>query len=227
MNEKITTSEDNVFNRVVMFVSGLGMIVGPLAQMIAFAIHPQFWTFKYETGADIQYGYIQNIGWQVGHILVYVTLPLLLLAWMQVAKLVSKTRPWFAIVGGALSWVGLGFMIGAFGAVMVQGTLGLNLPQEQAVPAIQVMLKNIGMMKITFMGEIAALLGPVILLIGALLSPRSAMPKWAAGLALVGNLIIAAALDIDAIMIWGAFAILIGLSPLALKLMKGQELTTA
>lgn len=217
-----TEIQTNVFDRAVMFLSGLAMIIFPLAQMTAFAIHPQFWTFNRETGAAIQYGYIQNWGWQTGHTLVYVTLPFALLAWAQIARLVSKKRPWIALVGGVLSWVGVGYAIGNFGSVMAEGAIGLMLPKEVALPAIQLFLDNAGMMKLTFLGQIVGLIGPVILLVGLTLSPKLA-PRWSGPLALLGNLIIIIFIDIDGYMIWGAFAILIGLMPIALKLLKGQE----
>jgi len=214
--------QTNVFDRAVTFLSGLAMIIAPVAQMIAFAIHPQFWTFKHETGAVVQFGYIQHWGWQAGHTLVYATLPLMLLAWVQLARLVGKTRPWLALVGGILTWIGYGYILGNFGMTMAMGTIGLNLPQEQALPAIQLMLDNAGMMKLTFMGQIVALLGPMVTLVGLTLSPKLA-PRWTGPLALLGNMIIIIFMDIDGYMIWGSFAVLIALLPLALKLLKGQE----
>jgi len=209
-------------DRIVQFVSGLAMIIAPLVQMFAFAIHPQFWTFKRETDAAIQYGYIQNWGWQVGHVLVYITLPLMFLAWIQVARLVMKNRPWLALVGGTMTWVGFNFVAGNFGSVMSQGTIGLTLPMEQAVPVIQLFVNNAGMMKITFWMQLGSLLGPVILSTALALSPNIT-PRWAGTLALLGNLIIVIFIDIDGYMIWGALAVLIGLLPLAMKLLKGQE----
>jgi len=219
MNTEIQT---NAFDRAVKFLTGLAMIIYPLAQMISFAIHPQFLTFKRETGAAIQYGYIQNWGWLTGHTLVYMTLPLGILVWAQVARLLGKTRPWLALVGGVLSWLGIGYIIGNFGSVMAEGAIGLMLPKEVALPAIQLFLDNAGMMKLTFMGQIVGLIGPMILLVGLALSPKLA-PRWSGPLALLGNLIIVIFMDIDGFMIWGAFAILIALMPMALKFLKGQE----
>lgn len=142
--------------------------------MTAFAIHPQFWMFKHETGAVVQYNYILSLGWQVGHTLVYSTLSLMLLAYLQIARLVGKSRPWLAIVGGLLALSRIGFMIGNFGLVMAQGTIGLMLPKEQALPAIQLMIDNAGMMRISFVGQIAALLGEVLLATGLIFNPKVA-----------------------------------------------------
>lgn len=214
--------QTNVFNRAVTFLSGLAMIIFPIAQMTAFAIHPQFWTFKHETGALVQYNYIQSLGWQIGHTLVYATLPLMLVAYLQVARLVGKTHPWVAIVGGLLSLSGIGFMIGNFGQVMAQGTIGLMLPKEQAIPAIQLMIDNAGMMQISFFGQIAALFGPVLLALGLIFSPQVAS-RWSGLLILLGNLIIIAFIDIDAYMFMGDLAILIGLLPLTLRFLKGKD----
>jgi len=221
MNTEIQT---NTFDRTVKILTGLAMIIYPLAQAIAFAIHPQFLTFKRETGALIQYDYIQNWGWQTGHTLVYMTLPLGILVWSQLARLLGKARPWLALVGGLASFLGIGYVIGNFGSVMAEGTIGLMLPKEVALPAIQLFLDNAGMMKLTFIGQIVGLVGPMILLFGLTISPKLKLaPRWSGPLALLGNLIIVAFIDIDGIMIWGALAIFIALMPMALKFLKGQE----
>ncbi len=65
------------------------------------------------------------------------------------------------------------------------------------------------------------LLGPMILSIGMALTPEIA-PRWRGVLAVLGNLIIAVALDIDAIMFWGELLILLGLWPVAVGLLKGK-----
>ena len=212
----------NVFNRAFLYLSGLAMIISPLAQMTAFAIHPQFWTFKKETDAAIQYVYTQTWGWQIGHALVYVTLPLMLLYYLQLARLVSKTRPWLALVGLAVTWYGVSFMIGNFGSVQAEGAIGNLLPREVAIPAIQLFVDNARLMAITFYGQVAGLIGPMIILVGLALSPKVA-PRWSGPLALLGNLIVVFGLDIDAIMLTGDLFVLIALLPVALRLLKGQD----
>ena len=216
-------TQSNKFDRIVKILTGLAMFIYPLAQAIAFAIHPQFLTFKRETGALIQYDYIQNWGWQTGHTLVYATLPLGILVWAQLARLVGKSRPWLALVGILASWLGLGYTIGNFGSVMAEGTIGLMLPKEVALPAIQLFLDNAGMMKLTFIGQIVGLFGPIILLLALTISPKLKLaPRWSGPLALLGNLIIIVFIDIDGFMIWGALAIWVALMPMALKFLKGQ-----
>jgi hypothetical protein len=219
---KKTELQANVFNRAFLYLSGLAMIISPLAQMTAFAIHPQFWTFKKETDAAIQYVYTQTWGWQTGHALVYVTLPLMLLYYVQLARLVSKTRPWLALVGIAATWYGVSFIIGNFGSVQAEGAIGNLLPKEVAIPAIQLFVDNARLMAITFYGQMAGVIGPMIILAGLALSPKAA-PRWSGPLALIGNLIVVAFIDIDAFMFVGQLAVLIGLLPVALKLLKGQD----
>jgi hypothetical protein len=53
------------------------------------------------------------------------------------------------------------------------------------------------------------------------LTPEIA-PRWRGVLAVLGNLIIAVALDIDAIMFLGELFILLGLWPIAVGLLKGK-----
>lgn len=198
------------------------MIAAPIAWMVAFFIHPQFWTFEREGSAAIQYQYIQDPGWQIGHVLVYLTLPLFLLGWVQLARLVRDARPVLSFVGVALTWVGYTFVAGNFGSVMAQGMIGLSLPEGQAVPVIQLILESAGLMQITFWGQMGSLLGPVML--GAALMLTSGVaPRWRGACVLGGNLIIAVFIDIDGIMIWGALLILIGLWPVAIKLLKEEQ----
>lgn len=207
--------------RTVQIISGLSMVLAPVATMVAFAIHPQFWTFKKESSAAIQFEYIQDLGWQVGHMLVYLTIPLAIIMWLTVARKLSQRRPGLALVGGLLSLCGWVFMAGTFATTIAEGMIGLTLPKEQAVPVIQLIMDSPGLMQVTLWGQLGALLGPILLSLGMARSPKVA-PRWAGVLALAGNLIIAVFIDIDGIMIWGELLILIGMWPLAKRLLKGE-----
>lgn len=217
-----TGMQTNIFNRAFLVLSGLAMLVGPIAQMTAFASHPQFWTLKKEMNLDIYYGYTQTFGWQFAHFLVYVTLPLWLLFYVQIARLVGKTRPWLALVGVVITWLGYGYVIGNFGTAQFAGAIGNLLPKEVAMPALGLFIENARLMKVTFFGQLGALIGPMIIFAGLALSPKLAS-RWSGPLALVGNLIVVAFIDIDFFMFIGDLFILIGLLPLALKLLKGQD----
>ena len=61
---------------------------------------------------------------------------------------------------------------------------------------------------------------------GLAITPEVASP-WAGIFGILGNLIIAAFIDIDGIMIWGELMILIGLWPIARQLLGGKKLVTA
>jgi hypothetical protein len=124
-------------------------------------------------------------------------------------------------VGGLLSLVGLVFMAGQFGMSLGQGQIGLTLSREQAVSAIQVLQDRPGLIQVTLWGQLGALLGPLVLSIGLALTPELA-PRWRGIAAVIGNLVIAAALDIDFVMFWGEFLILIGLWPVGVGLLRGE-----
>ena len=113
-------------------------------------------------------------------------------------------------------------MIGNFGSVQAEGAIGNLLPREVAIPAIQLFVDNARLMAITFYGQVAGLIGPMIILVGLALSPKVA-PRWSGPLALLGNLIVVFGLDIDAIMLTGDLFVLIALLPVALRLLKGQD----
>lgn len=208
--------------RFLEILSGFSMILAPLATMIAFAIHPQFWTFKKESDAVIQFGYIQNWGWQTGHVLVYITIPLGIIMWLMVARKLSDRRPGLSIAGGLLSLFGWVFMAGTFASTLTEGMVGLTFPKDQAIPVIQLIMDSPGLMQITLWGQMGALLGPLMLSIGLAITPEVA-PRWAGIFSFLGNLIIAAFIDIDGIMIWGELMILIGLWPVARQLLKGAK----
>ena len=112
-------------------------------------------------------------------------------------------------------------MAGQFGTTMAQGMIGLAFPKEQALDGIQLLLDRPGLMQLTMWGQVGALLGPMILSIAMALTPEVA-PRWQGVLAVLGNLIIVAALDIDGYMIIGEFMIMLGLWPTAVKLIKGK-----
>jgi hypothetical protein len=196
------------------------MVVAPLVTMVAFFIHPQFWTFKRETSASIQFDYIQDVGWQIGHVLVYLTIPLVIIAWLQIAYLVRDRKPVLAAAGGVLTIVGMVFMAGTFASTLTEGMIGLTLPREQAVPVIQLIMDAPGLMQITLWGQLGALSGPSLLSVAMALTPEVAR-RWAGISALLGNLLIAIFLDIDGLMIWGELLILVGLWPVAMRLLKG------
>jgi hypothetical protein len=195
------------------------MISVPIATLVAFAIHPQFWTFSRNPTPATQYDYIQQLGWQVGHIIVYLSIPLAIIMWLQLAVMLRSHRPKMAVAGGLLSLAGLVFMGGQFGMTLAQGELGLSLAREQALPAIQLVADRPGLMQLTLWGQLGAVLGPLILCAAMAQTPQIA-PRWRGVLAIIGNLTIALALDIDAIMFVGELLILIGLWPVAVGLLK-------
>ena len=134
----------------------------------------------------------------------------------------KQKQPLLTLIGASATWVGYSFLAGAFGAVMAQGTIGMQLPADQAVPAIKLLVENQGLTQLTFYGQILSLLGSVVLLVG-LLRSKGIVPKWSAPLALLGNAIIVVFMDIDGYMIWGAAMILVGLMPLAIGLLKNEK----
>jgi hypothetical protein len=109
LNRRTKMKTDKV-DRIVRLISAISMIVAPVATMVAFAIHPQFWTFKKESSAAIQFEYIQTWGWQVGHMLVYLTIPLVIIMWLMVARKLSVRHPGLAVAGGFLSLFGWQFL---------------------------------------------------------------------------------------------------------------------
>ncbi len=52
--------KNQTIERITQIVTGLSRLLFPLMEIVGFAVHPQFWTFKRESDATVQFGYIQN-----------------------------------------------------------------------------------------------------------------------------------------------------------------------
>ncbi len=57
--------------------------------------------------------------------------------WVRLANLISGRRHWLASAGWFLTVAGSVFMGGIFGTTLAEGVIGLTLPKEEAIPAIQ------------------------------------------------------------------------------------------
>ncbi len=71
-----SNNEKSTIERITQIVTGLCRLLFPLMVIVGFAVHPLFWTFKRESDATVQFGYIQNSwGWTFGHLLVFFSIP--------------------------------------------------------------------------------------------------------------------------------------------------------
>jgi hypothetical protein len=196
------------------------MIAAPLMQIVGFGLHPQLLSFAKESDAVIQMQYTQNLNWAIGHVLVLLSLPLLLLVFIQLGELQSQIKPWHALVGTSVGGFGIIMMAGIFGATLAQGAVGTVSVDDSSLLALQAIMDMQGPLPVLFLGALM-MVGGMILAWG-LYSSR-AVPRFSSVLFFLGNLILLVWMDIDAIMAFGSLCILVGLYPVAQQLMTGAS----
>jgi hypothetical protein len=211
---------DSSADRATRIATGLAILVAPAMQMVGFFLHPQFWTLAKETDAAGQLGYIQNYAnWTTGHVLVTYSLPVVLLVLVQLGKILSEYRPWWGRLGSALGAIGVVFMGGIFGMSLSLGAVGTLPADEGTMRALQAVMDMKG--PLVFLAPASLMLiGGIVLGTGLFFTP--AMPKWSSALYTLGQLVTLVWLDIDAYMFVGAFFSLVGLAPVALRLLSGS-----
>lgn len=216
--------ENRRFDAVARTAGGLAMLLYPLLLMVGFLLHPQFLTFARVEDATVQLGYIQTSpGWTHGHVTVFLSLPIGLLLWLTLGKLLREKSPWIAGLGSSITAIGYIFMGGVFGSCLAQSALG-TLPASQVVAPLQALIDLAGPMKLLYL-ELLSLIGPMVLAVGLLV--KRVIPRWSSIVLLLGNIVFLVFMDIDGLMFFGALMFLVALAPLAFKLMRPEPHTAA
>lgn len=180
--------------------TGLAFIVFPLVFVFAFAIHPNL--FSLEIVTDVRARVAEFHGnrlMHMGHALMLLTVPLLIVASLDFMRVLSDRRPWLGFVGCVMA---------VFGAVMLavdKTALCLvpnaldTLPEEQfaqMLPGLEAMFGFRGWLALLYL---LPLLPLGFMVQGVGLYSSRAIPRWqSAGLILAMVLLgLAAAVDID------------------------------
>lgn len=215
-------------------IGGISLIVYPLIFIVAFAMHfksiSEFFVFKLK--------YVQGpveetvrmlmssdgaMGFTIPHIVGYFAVPFMLFSALALGYVLFKKKPLTALIGTSLSSIGCIFLGGVFAAWTSFAAIA-NMPANQfeyAVSALSELTTMQGPLALTTYLSVLSLLGFLVLAVG--LFQSRAVPRWSASLIFVGNLMIILFMDLDNWMLIGSLLMLIGMLPIALKLIKGNS----
>lgn len=215
-------------------LGGVSLILYPLTFMLAFAMHyrsiAEFFVFKLKyvqvpveesvrmlMGPDAARNYINP------HLVAYFSVPLMISASLALGYVLFEKKPWTALIGVSLTTIGSVFLGGVFAAWLSFAAIG-NMPADQfeyAVSAFSALTAMQGTLALTTYLSVLSLLGFLVLAVG--LFQSRIVPKWSAGLIFIGTLMIIVFMDLDNWMFIGSLLMLIGMFPIALKLIKNKE----
>ena len=176
--------------------------------------------------AEIMEGLADRAGSQrfyvLPHMLGYLSMPFLIGAAVCLGYILFAAKPWFAIVGAALSCAGAVFMGGMLAMWLSFDALGNVGPADfaGAVPALEALIRMQGPLLWSTILAGLSLLGLIILAIGLLQS--RIVPRWTALLILLGSLMMSAFIDVDNLMLLGALLVLAGMTPIAWEFAAGR-----
>jgi hypothetical protein len=199
--------------------TGLAFLIFPILFITGFAVHPNLLRPRRVRNVDDLVARVRhNPRLQVGHVLVLLSTPMLIVVAIQCMTLSMKgPLAWLGLVGGAIAVCGVVILAADKGALGLVVSAFDTLPDDefaQLKPGLRVMQ--------TQAGWLALLRGLVLLPLGfALLSiamlSAGALPAWQAITLLVGTVLLVAPDGFEVISLFASFLLAIALVPLGLQ----------
>jgi hypothetical protein len=199
--------------------TGLAFLIFPILFIIGFAVHPNLLRPRRVRNVDDLVARVRhNPRLQVGHVLVLLSTPLLIVVAIQCVTLSMKgPLAWLGLVGGAIAVCGVVILAADKGALGLVVSAFDTLPDDefaQLKPGLRMMQ--------TQAGWLALLRALVLLPLGfALLSiamlSAGALPAWQAIALLIGTVLLVAPDGFEVISLFASVLLAIGLVPLGLQ----------
>lgn len=219
---------------VLKKIAGISLILFPLILMVAFGMHydnlSDFFLFelRYEPNSVQDFmntltGPNRDRLYTNPHMLAYFSVPFLMISGLYMGYVLFNQKPWYAISGVLFALVGGVFLSGVFASWLSFAAVGNVAPHQiaGAIPALETLTEMQGPLALTTYMSALSLVGLMVLAAGLFAS--QIVPKWAASLIFIGNLLIMVFMDLDNWMFIGALLILIGTLPLSLPLLSKHE----
>jgi len=223
-----------VARSVLRIGASLALVIFPLMFMLVFALHVESpaelfelkWQHDPYVAADIMAG-LSDIPraqryYVLPHMVGYLSMPFLIAAALSLGCILFRMRPWWAIVGATMTCVGAVFMAGMLAMWLAFAAIG-NVPGEHvpgATAALEALIEMQGPLLYSTILTGFSLLGMMVLAVGLFLS--GVVPKWTAVLIFIGCLMMTLFIDLDNLMLTGAFLTLCGMAPIAWMLFKDE-----
>lgn len=232
---QFTTGADSAARSAARIVGGLSLLAFPLMFMLVFLLHVESpgelfdFRLRHEayTAADILVMLADPVRSQryyvLPHLLGYLSMPVLTAAGITLGLLLYPRKPWFALIGAAMTCLGALFMGGMLAIWASFAPLG-TLPAADASAAEAALASLIAMQGVLLYSTILAglsLLGLMVLAIG--LYRGGIVPMRSTALIATGSVIMSIFIDVDNLMFIGAFMALLGMAPIGWRLIRGGE----
>ncbi len=203
--------------------TALAFILYPICAGIAFAVHPNLMSLR--ISHDVQEKITEFHGNQLlhlGHFLMVVAVPLLIIIALHFMNLLQTRAPWWGFVGGVLAIGGAIILAVDKGALCLVTSAFDTLPEadfQYLTPGIEVMFQYKGWLWILWLLPFLPI-GFIIQTIGLVRS--GAIPRSQSIPMLIGSILMANP-DIDIIGLVATIFLGIGFIPYALRLMPGAQ----
>ncbi|MDJ0926639.1 MAG: hypothetical protein QNJ73_03225 [Gammaproteobacteria bacterium] len=221
--------------RSVLRIGGsLSLVLFPLMFMSVFALHmespAEIVQLKLQHDPYVAQEIMQGLAdrprtqrfYVLPHMLGFLSMPVLVAAALTLGYILFPRKPWFAIVGAAMTIAGAVFMGGMLSMWLGFAAIG-RVPAEQftaATTALAAMIEMQGPLLWATVLTGLSLFGLMVLAIG--LFQSELVPRWTAVLIFGGSLMMSIFIDLDNLMFLGASATLVGMAPIAARVFRGR-----
>jgi hypothetical protein len=200
---------------------GLAFLIFPILFIIGFAVHPNLLRPRRVRNVDDLVARVRhNARLQVGHVLVLLSTPMLIVVAIQCMTLsLSGPLAWLGLVGGAIAVCGVVILAADKGALGLVISAFDTLPDgefAQLKPGLKVMQNQAGWLAL-LRGLLLLPLGFAVLFI-AMLS-AGVLPVWQAVTLLIGTILLVAPDGFEIVSLLGSVLLAIGLMPFGLQLL--------
>ncbi len=230
--------------RALRIVGGVSLLLAPLSVAVGWALNylsvGDFFTFDFSspyTSSGKSSSAEQFVATITGpdggfrslllpHYFVYAAMPVFIAAALYLASIVFRSSPWHAVIGSALTTVGAVYFIGVLGAWLAFPALA-DVPSDQipnVLPMVRALTTVQGVLMVSTTLSILVFVGLIVL--ACALFRADVVPRWSVGSIIAGNVLILVFAGTENWMVIGSLAMLVGLAPLTVNVLRGTTVTT-
>jgi hypothetical protein len=198
--------------------AGLCIMAFPLMLLFGFVLHPNILSLEMVTNyADWAAEWRGSSMFHVGHLLVMMSVPLVIVACIRLMAMLDGPRAWYGFFGGILGIFGAFMLAVDKGALTFVLTAFRALPEAEfqaSTPAIQAIFERGGWLWMTW-GFVTLPIGFIVLAIG--LIRQGDVQQWQ-GVCMIVGLLLLLNPDIEIISSIGALLMCLGFIPLGARI---------